>query len=393
MSRDATAVRLALLGRLHSRRPEIEQAILTRVHSISDPGELSDPIYADSLRAAVSVALDYGLAAIEHGGEEEPLVPDVLLRQARLAARHRISIDVVLRRYFAGYSLLGDFLVEEVERGDFTSRAAFRALFKNQAVLFDHLLNAIGSEYALENAGSYTSHEERRIDGVQRLLDGEPAGTTEFTYDFTTHHLGVVGIGENVASVFRELASTLDRRLLLVRPSDDSVWGWLGGGRTDPSRVLQELKGVPRVAIAVGEPAPALVGWRLTHQQAQAALPIALRRQQPVARYGDVVLLAAALHDRLLSSSLTSLYLAPLREERDAGAVAKKTLRAYFSAGRNVSSAAALLEVNRNTVSNRLRAIERRVGWPLGSFENEMETALQLEDLEAKLPTDFLAGR
>jgi hypothetical protein len=40
----------------------------------------------------------------------------ILLVQARLAARSDVSLDIVLRRYFAGYSLLGDFLVGEADR-------------------------------------------------------------------------------------------------------------------------------------------------------------------------------------------------------------------------------------------------------------------------------------
>ena len=47
------------------------------------------------------------------GARREAPVPVALLAQARLAARVGVSLDAVLRRYFAGYTLLGDFLIEE----------------------------------------------------------------------------------------------------------------------------------------------------------------------------------------------------------------------------------------------------------------------------------------
>jgi DNA-binding PucR family transcriptional regulator len=119
----------------------------------------------------------------------------------------------------------------------------------------------------------------------------------------------------------------------------------------------------------------------LTHQQASAALPIALRSPEPFVRYADVALLASILQDDLLASSLRELYLDPLERERDGGEVARRTLRAYFAAERNVSSAAVALGVKRHTVTNRLRTIEQRLGRPLNDCASEVDTALRLEDL------------
>lgn len=83
----------------------------------------------------------------------------------------------------------------------------------------------------------------------------------------------------------------------------------------------------------------------------------------------------------MLATSLQNLYLEPLAEERDGGEVARETLRAYFAAQRNVSSAAAALGVNRHTVSNRLRAIEVRLGRSLTASGTEIEAALCLAEL------------
>src|SRR4029077_15954907 len=99
------------------------------------------------------------------------------------------------------------------------------------------------------------------------------------------------------------------------------------------------------VALAIGEPAEGLAGWRQSHRQGAAAFNVARRRWKPIVRYADVALLASAMQDELLVSSLRQLYLEPLEAERDGGRVARETLRAYFGTERNVSSAAAALGV------------------------------------------------
>jgi DNA-binding PucR family transcriptional regulator len=133
--------------------------------------------------------------------------------------------------------------------------------------------------------------------------------------------------------------------------------------------------------LALGEPGEGVEGWRLTHRQAKAALPVAVRGPNSVARYAEVALLASALTDEVLARSLEDSYLGPLRLERDDGAAFRETLRAYFSAERNVTAAAASLGVSRPTVQSRLRTIEEKIGRSLGSCAAELETVLELHEL------------
>lgn len=91
------------------------------------------------------------------------------------------------------------------------------------------------------------------------------------------------------------------------------------------------------------------------------------------------------LQDSLLTASLRELYLAPLEQERNGGEVLRATLRAYFSAGRNVSSTAAALGVNRRTVANRLHRVEERLG-PLDSAMTQIESCAVLAGARAAAP-------
>jgi hypothetical protein len=381
-ARSLDEARSALAARLRERLPELQRAIATRVYAISDPLEVADPAYPEGLNAALAAAIEHRLAVLEVGERRAPAVPPVLLAQARLDARDGVSLDTVLRRYFAGNALFGDFLVEEAELAEVPS-SALRPLLAAQATLGDRLLAAVSTEHAREATNRPNTSSERRRECVKSLLAGELVDHSELGYDLDAHHLALMAKGEGAQEAMRLLAGKLDRRLLAVCREEESTWAcWLGGKRPlgieQTLRALDEIS-LDRVCVTLGEPAEGLPGWRLSHRQAKAALPIAEHRGQSILRYADVALLAAILRDDLVATSLRQLYLEPLEKARDGGEVARETLRAYFAAERNISSTAAVLGVDRRTVTNRIRAVEDLCGRPLKDFATELETALLLD--------------
>lgn len=368
---------------LRERRAEIEQAILIRVYALSEPPSGGGPEYAEGLRAAVSAALDYGLEGIARGEQSAPPVPEILLGQARLAARSGVRLDTVLRRYLAGHALLDDFLIEEAERE--LGPAVLKRLLRSQAAIADRLLAAVSKAYGEEAERKPKGSERRRAERVERLLAGEPLDTSGLAYELGGWHLGILAAGPDAEEAAADLAGSLDCRLLAIRREEGTIWAWLGSRRKlDPSE-LESLAGdrpPAGLSLAIGEPGEGISGWRLTHRQARAALPIVLRGEG-IVRYAKVALLASMLDDDLLLASLQELYLAPLADERDGGAVLRETLRACFAAGHNASSAAAALGVTRQTIKNRLKAIEERLGPSLSACGAEMEVALRLEDVHS----------
>jgi PucR C-terminal helix-turn-helix domain/GGDEF-like domain len=382
-SRSGEDARTVLGARLRERLPEIQDAVATRVYSIADPHEVADPAYVEGLKAALVAAVEYRLAVLEAGERRAPAVPEVLLAQARMEARDGVPLDTVLRRYFAGNSYFGDFMVEEAERAEVPS-ATLRGLLREQATLGDRLIAAVSAEHAREATARPSSAAERRREVVQRLLAGELIDRSELEYDFDGHHLAVMAKGDGVEELLRELAARLDRRLLIVQREEGPKWaGWLGGrrplGAEEALRALGEV--TPQgVFVTLGEPGEGLAGWRFSHLQAKAALAIAERGREPVLRYADVAVVASILRDDLVADSLRRIYLEPLAQSRDNGKVARQTLRAYFEAERNVSSTAAALGVDRRTVRNRLRSIEGLLGRPLRGSLADLEIALRLDD-------------
>jgi hypothetical protein len=336
------------------------------------------------LRSAVSAALDHGLAAVELGADHLPPVPPVLLTEARLAARNRVGLDTVLRRYVAASSILGDFIMQEATGAEPLEVDAIQQIGRDQAGLLDRILAAVTEEHSRELESRLRTSKQRRAEHIRRLLAGETLDTSGLEYDFAAHHLGLVAAGPHASERLSELSASLDCRRLLVTCGEDEVWAWLGAGRRLDSTRVKELltPDLPQgLSIALGEPTQGLCGWGLTHRQAAACLPIAQRTPEQVVRYSDVALLASTLRDDLLLTSLRDIYLRPLFDERDGGELLRRTLRAYFAAERNVSSAAADLGVDRKTVNARLREIERRLDRPITTCAAQLETALHLDAL------------
>jgi len=374
-------------GRLRARIPELEAGLANLVEGVADARELADPAYLkylDSLRANRPAVLEYAVEVIELGERRAPEVPAPVLASARLAARSGVALDAVLRRYSAGNALCADVLVEEAEQVGVSS-SDLRRLLHRQATLSDRLLKAVSEEHAREAQSRPTTTAEWRRRYIKALLSGrQPSGEVELGYELGGSHLGLMAKGEGAPEAVRELAQRLDRRLLIDRLDEEPVWAcWLGGGSSLATEEALRVLGAiapGQTVVALGEPGMGITGWRLSHRQARAALPIAERRGQPVLRYADVAVLASVLGDDLGVASLRQLYLEPLERGRDGGKAARETLRAYFAAERNVSSTAAALGVDRRTVANRIHAVEELFGRPLGDVATELETALQLPD-------------
>ena len=335
---------------------------------------------------AVRAAVEYGLAAFELGDERTPPPPPALLVQARLAVRNGVSVETVLRRYLAGQAVIADFLIEEAEgAGPLMARELGR-LLREQIAVFDRLIERVAEEYGSERAREQIDRtaERRCTAQVERLLAGERLHAVDLPYELDAHHLAVIARGRGALDALRHLAADLECRLLCLERGEEVSWAWLGSrSRVEPEdfRRLATASRTHGLRLALGEPADGLHGWRLSHRQAKAAFPIALRRGDRLVRYADVAMLATIVQDELLADFLGEVYLKPLERQRDGGEALRKTLRAYFAAGRNISSAAHALGVKSHTVTNRLRSVEEATGQPLDRRGAEFEVAMRLAEL------------
>jgi sugar diacid utilization regulator len=229
------------------------------------------------------------------------------------------------------------------------------------------------------------SRHRRRGERVRKLLDGEMSDASGLEYDLDGWHVGVIATGAGAERELKAAAGTLDRRILFVQHGAEVAWVWLGGTREPTEQQLETLarwNWPSKICLAIGEPGRGLPGWRLTHRQAAAALPIAQSGSRRHVRYATVAMLASVLQDEVLANSLRDLYLTPLASAPDGGIVLRQTLRAYFATGRNTTSAAAALAVDRRTVANRLRVVEEHLNRSLDDCAVDLQMALRLDQLK-----------
>ena len=245
--------------------------------------------------------------------------------------------------------------------------------------------------FLTEMAEAYSEQQElmlrpsevRRRDLVEALLTEREAlsNSAELGYEMARWHLGMVGGGPRVREVLSDAARAVGGELLMVTREDGLVWAWIGGVRrlsTNAIVAVEDLARESEACIALGASARGFDGWRLTHHEASAAWLVGRRTGEKVTRCLDVLIDAAVLENERLAASLDYRFIRPLDSLRGGGAIARETLRAYYSCDRSVSSSASLLGVTRKTVERRLRRIEAVLGTPVRGCV-ELEVALRLE--------------
>jgi hypothetical protein len=134
----------------------------------------------------------------------------------------------VLRRYLAGHSVLGDFVLEEAERRR-VAPSVLRRILRSQAVETDRVLALISAAYLQEvDSVRSLSSERRRAERVRRLLDGELLDPGALEYELDRWHVGLLLQGPVSDEAVTALAAQLAAGSLAVEGDDGLLWGWIG---------------------------------------------------------------------------------------------------------------------------------------------------------------------
>jgi PucR C-terminal helix-turn-helix domain/GGDEF-like domain len=378
-SREAMAAfRRETARRLRARREEICDAVIHRALSVAPPTGDELPGYVEALRQAIPEAVDHAFEVVEVGEERVGPIPAAIAAQAVASARSNVGLEVVMRRYAAGYSTVSDFLHQEVRALGADAGPAYSLLQRELTALFDRFVVEVSEVYGREEAPSQPSPRERRLERIRRLMAGDLIDPGGLDYPLDGLHLAAIVSGPDAGERAAELAKTLSKRLLRGEDSGRRSVIWLGGTRF-PAR--EEIGAAWRATlgaegrVAMGEVGKGLAGWRRTMRQAESAALVAERGGGMVVSYGEVALLSAALRDPDLAHFLTETYVEPLRGDRIELA---ETLITFLRLNGNASSAAAALGVSRHTVASRVRQAEERLGRRLEDCAATLETALRL---------------
>lgn len=375
---------------LLGRREELADLLVGEIHRrVPEFAEFGGPELWKAVRDSCLANLETGLAALADDRRVPEQVPVDARELALVTARLGLPLGGLLRTYRIGHSLVWTEMFELLEGEALDAGVRRNAIESASAYLFEHVDRVsamVTEEYTAERDRFLRSREQRRTQLVRDVLDGadpDPAGATgTLDYDLRLQHLALVVSAADTEAAVRSLARELDapHRLVVVL-AGDTAWGWLG--RTREFALPERLPAVAGARISFGEPAPGVAGFRISHRQARDAHRVALRSgscEQPV-RYDDVALESLAAGDEDRAAVFVARELRGIDGDDARSQRLRATLRAYFAAGQNASSAAAVLGVHEHTVAYRLRTIEAALGRPVTTRRAELETALRLFEL------------
>ncbi|MFF5703061.1 helix-turn-helix domain-containing protein [Streptomyces sp. NPDC012794] len=300
-----------------------------------------------------------------------------------LSAGQGLPLDSLRRTYRYGGRLLWQSLIEAVTAHD---RAALPRLLPAAGTLWDvldQMTEAASEAYRLAEAGRGARERERRAALLDALLDGSgPVAEAAARLGLPERgRFAVVVLGPDCAGGPArpdggpEAGPDSPRLLWRIRADGETGLADLGHHPLESlRRLLAPLAVRAGVSPVVGTPAELAGARRL------AAL--ALRAEQPSAAPGAALLderLPAALvaADPELAARLRQVVLGPVLElPTEDARVLLTTLGTWLACQGSTTYAAQRLYCHRNTVSNRLRRLERLTGRALSDPAHVVELAL-----------------
>lgn len=372
----------AVASRLISETDDLVETMLDRMRAEVPDFDLTlRPELAQGLRASCYGNTRAALAGLGDDREPPRHSPAEAMHVARATARAGVGLEPLLHTYRTGHAVVLERFFTLIEELDLPSTQRRSATLIGSKYLFayvDRVVSEVSDEFAAERERVLRSSIQRRVQLVRDVLAGASIDSSELGYRLEQEHLAVIAVGPSADESLRDLARRLNRTLLTVAMTDDTVWAWLGSTRRGgwQDAVWNQIAGDTRYA--VGEPLWGIEGFRDTHEQALAAHRVAAHLSQCVIRYDDVALEAALLSDVRAARRFVERELGPLNA-RDAKTDAlRETLGAYLESGLSAAVAAPALHVSDRTVAYRIRGIEERLGHTVVARSSELAAAVRL---------------
>jgi DNA-binding PucR family transcriptional regulator len=131
--------------------------------------------------------------------------------------------------------------------------------------------------------------------------------------------------------------------------------------------------------VAIGLEGAGPEGFRSSHRQALRARRFGAEVGPELLFYDSVAVEVLAIENEEDARAFVAHQLRGIEDDSVTSRRIRETLEAYFAAEHNAASAGAALGVHQQTVANRLRAAEERLGGAIGPRRVELEVALRLK--------------
>ena len=382
----------------------VSRMALDEVPELGAAGDLHGAVAAsnaDSLRLFVDM-----LRRSVPPEQAEP--PPAAVALARELVRRGVGIDQLLRGYHATEAAFFSVFVERVHADPRLAPDAAAAIEAGAQWLFAFvaaLTRGIVERYAEERERWVRSADAARQRDVRAVLLGEASDAAAMSprlrYPLERRHLALVlwaegpapAGGEPPQAMLERAAAELAASLgatssLVIALGEDTVAAWLAGVEAAAARHLARIPlsptPGPRPSVASGLPGEGIAGFRKSHEQALRALRVARQtgiRPGTVVDYRDVALVALATADLEQAREFAARELGELADDGDETARLAATLRVYLEEGSSARRAAKRLGVHENTIKNRIRTAEERLGHPASARVAEVLLALRLKAL------------
>lgn len=343
--------------------------------------------------------------------EVEP--PDAAIAFARELVRRGLPLDDLLRSYHIGQATFFERWIADV-RGILQDPADFARAVEEAAVSTFAFVRALDGglvrRWAEEREAWVRTTAAAQAETVRALLAGDEqdlvAAGSRLGYNLGHVHTAFVvwrpdaatattssdlGSLERTAAGVADLLRGRDRLIVPLRGS--LVAGWVDGGDAaalSGGRVPREA--IAGTLVAVGSPGGGLEGFRRSHQEALDAWRVARlsgRAAGSLVSYTATAVAALASTDLDRARAFVQAELGSIAGEDDGSRRLTATLVAYLEEGLSPRRTARRLGVHENTVVNRVKTIEARLGHPIKPRMTELLVAARLAPL---LPSAAVRG-
>ncbi|MEV0077065.1 helix-turn-helix domain-containing protein [Nocardia neocaledoniensis] len=345
-----------------------------------------------STEANLAAILDMLTLAI---GPDDITVPPAAAEYARLFAQQDLSLEALLRAYRLGEHMFVQWVITLLTELAPPTQVALATAARVAGVVngyIDQVIEGLIDIFESERRRWDARTDAARAAQVRAVLDADDLDLASaeqmlsaslrnwhqfvllWTPPGTADPRGALRAGTGV------LATVWGRAQMAVEVDEHTRWIWLASTARptlDTERLVRELRALPNLSMAVGDPATGLDGFRQSFRDAQLARAVAVAaRARGVTRHADVAL-AGLFADRVPDvEHWARRVLGGLMGADEAAARLRETVRVFLDARGSYTDAAARLHVHKNTVHYRVRKAEEVLGHPLTEHRLDIEVAL-----------------
>ncbi|WP_029107774.1 helix-turn-helix domain-containing protein [Mycobacterium sp. URHD0025] len=386
----------SLLTNVSSLAEDMHRYIVERVPEIGGDAELRGLTLG-----SCSSNLEAVFSMIRHGIDAAAAeAPVTALEHARAMASRGHSVDVMLRFYRLGHEYftekLFDLLTERIEDPAVALRT-FVELERFGFRYIDRISSLVAAEYVAELDRRQNQARAERADVVRALLAGERVDHARaervLSHPLTGRQIGFVcwadDRGVDLEAFARRVGRFLGARHSVVMADGPlAVWGWVSiTGNPSPSLTDMPTELADEgdnVHVAVGSAHPGAAGFRTSHLEALRArrvIELSGRAAPTITAFSDIALVDAISRDLDAARAFVAAQLGDLARDDAKERDERATLLAVLDAQGSLTTAARTLEIHKNTVLQRVRRAEERMGRPATVDVVELHAALLVCDV------------